>query len=251
MVWYCFSLNHYMRRQCRCTGPCKTLQDGRHRAGQNPSLPDHSCPGFCRELGVYVRVHVCIVCMCACACALRVSPCPLTCCVQWRLGSCCRDGAPDRCRGTIKEASATGKLDCIQAPPGSSQMVGAVCAGVPPRSGSWCDLVTCSSPAGSLQPGATTTPTGAHRHGQEASRGNEGPPPIMEMCLPLPQPQPLALSWPFGRWWICWVPGSGLHPGHTCLHRCTPLNLTQLCMQVLGRDVLRTVTPGEKGEGAA
>lgn len=232
MVWYCFSLNHCRRRQCRCTGLCRALQDGQHRAGRNPSLPDHSCPGLRRELRVCVCVYMCALHVCACMCALHVSPCPLTCCVQCGLGSCCRNGAPDRCRGTIKVAPATGKLGCIQAPPGSSQMRGAVVSGVPPRSGSRCDLVACRSPAGSLQPGATTAPLAPTDMVRRPAGGTRDSQPSWNCVCPFPGPQPLAPSWPLadggaagflGQGSTLDIPAStGASPltSHSCACRC-------------------------------
>lgn len=83
-------------------------------------------------------------------------------------------------------------------------------------------------------------PTGVHRHGQEASRWNEGLPPLMEMCLPLPQTPATGSIVVFGRRWTCWVSGPGLPLERTCIYRGAPLNLTQLWMQVLGLGVFRT-----------
>lgn len=251
MVWYCFSLNHCRRRQCRCTGLCRTLQDGQPRAGRNPSLPDHSCPGLRRELRVCVRVYVCITCVCVYVCIACIPmPTHLLCAVGAGLmlqGQGPRQVQRNHQGGTSRrEAGLHPGPSWEQPDEGSCHFWSSTPLWLTVRPG---DM---QFPGWKPSTWGHHSPTGAHRHGQEASRWNEGLPALVEMCLPLPRTPATGSIVALGRRWICWVSGPGLHPGHTCIHRCAPLDLTQLRLQVLGwRCSEQTVTHGEKWEGAA
>lgn len=122
----------------------------------------------------------------------------------------------------------------------------------PRRSGSRCDLVTHSSPAGSLQPGATTTPLGPTDMVRRPAGGTRDSHPSWKCVCPFPRPQPLAPSWPLADGGPVGFLGQGSTlniPAYTGVppftsHSCACRGWGWVYSE-------QTVTRGEKREGAA